>query len=414
MTKMGDFISLFRGNKKGENFFVVPILVIFLILCFSIPSFSALPIFNYVTIILVAILCIIILVWKILFHKILVDYFALLIVVFNIAIFISNIFNKDASHIITYVTLSGMSFCLYQFFLEKKYRNLIHYIIFFAFAAFAVYFIAYYKSYLFNFSFQRIGDKFDNLNTVAYYFLYAFVTSLSLINIRKVLSFLYIFPSLLFIFLLYRTGSRSALILAIICMLIIPFHLLKGKKRFIPFVIDICIIVVGIISVVIIEKVLNISIFSRLAEFFDALKGEGVDYSSANRIELVFQSFQLFLRKPVFGWGNNVFSIYSSERLFAHNNLTELLCNFGLLGFVPFELIVIISFLKIKKTKEFSQTTSFALLLMLCFFGVQFFYVNSQLKFDWIAIAFFVSEATLLSKQENQIVKAEQFHELFI
>ena len=102
---MGGLISLFRGNKKGENFFVIPILVIFSILCFFIPSFSALPIFNYVTIVLTAILCIIILVWKILFHKILVDYFALLIAVFNVAIFISNIFNKDASHIITYVTL---------------------------------------------------------------------------------------------------------------------------------------------------------------------------------------------------------------------------------------------------------------------------------------------------------------------
>lgn len=411
---MRDLISIFKNNSKVENFFIIPILGIFAILCFFIPSFSALPIFNYVTILLVAILCITILIWKFMLHKVVIDWFFFLIIIFNVAIFISNILNKDATHIITYITLSGMAFCLYQFFLEKKYRPLIHRVIFFAFFAFAIYFAVYYRAYLLNLSFQRIGDKFDNLNTVAYYFLYAFATSLSLINIKRVISFVYIIPSLLFAFLLYRTGSRSALILAIICLFIIPFYLFRGRKKYIPILIDVGLLFLSVISIVLIEKILNISIFSRLIEFFDALKGEGVDYSSANRLELVFQSFQLFLRKPIFGWGNNVFSIYSSERLFAHNNITELLCDFGLLGFVPFEMIVIISFLKIKKSKEFSQTTSFSILLLVCFFGIQFFYVNSQLKFDWIAIAFFVSEASLLFKAKVANIAVDQFHEIYI
>ncbi len=411
---MKKILSIFKTNSAKENYFVIPILLIFAILSFFVPAFSAHPIFNFITIGFVATLCILILIWKFLFDKIQIDTFFFLIVLFNLAIVISNVFNKDASHIITYVTLSGMAFCLYQFFLDKKYRKLIHIIIFIGFTVFALYFIIFYRSILLEFSIERIGDQFDNINTVAYYFLYGFVASITLIKPKKIISFLLIIPSLVFVFLIYRTGSRSALILAIICLLIIPFHMFRDKKRLFPFLIDFGFIVFGIIAVIAIERILNVNIFSRLGEFFDALKGDGVDYSSANRIELVFQSFELFLRKPVFGWGNNVFSIYSSERLFAHNNITELLCDFGLFGFIPFEAIIIISLLKIKRSKKFSETTSFALLLVVSFFGIQFFYVNSQLKFDWVAIAFFASEGYLLSEERIKNIKLNTYFAISI
>ena len=396
---MNKLISVFRENSKKENMFVLPIIILFYILCFFIPSFSALPIFNYITIVIVILLCLLILAWRLVFHKIVLNYFFFGIVIFNIAIFVSNLFNKDANHIITYVTLSGMSFCLFQFFLEKKYRNIVRFLVFLSFATFAIYFAFYYRSLLFDFSVERIGDKFDNLNTVGYYFLFSFVTSLAFINRNNKLSLLLLVPAGVFLFFLYRTGSRSALILAFLSIIIYVFYFFKGLKIIIPIVVVLCIFGLGIVIAVIAEKAFDISIFSRLGEFFDALNGEGTDYSSANRIELAIQSFLLFLRKPIFGWGNNVFSIYSSERLFAHNNITELLCDYGLFGFLPFECILIFSYYSIKKSKAKNQLVDYSILLLICVFGIQFFYVNSQLKFDWIAIAFFASEATLCSKE---------------
>lgn len=406
---MNKSIDVFRTNSKKENLFVLPIIILFGILCFFIPAFSALPLFNYITIIIVVLLCLLILVWRFIFHKIVLNYFFFGIVIFNIAIFVSNLFNKDANHIITYITLSGMSFCLFQFFLEKKYRNTVRFLILLAFAGFAIYFAFYYRNQLFDFSIERIGDKFDNLNTVGYYFLFAFVSSLMFINRKKIITLLLLIPTGVFLFFLYRTGSRSALILAFLSLIIFIFYFFRGLKIIIPVIAILCIFGLGVFFAIIGEKAFNISIFSRLGEFFSALNGEGTDYSSANRIELAIQSFQLFLRKPLFGWGNNVFSIYSSERLFAHNNITELLCDYGLFGFLPFESILVFSYYLIKKSKTKNRSVDYSILLLICVFGIQFFYVNSQLKFDWIAIAFFASEATLCAKDIIKVKKPRIF-----
>ena len=146
----------FKNNSKKENVFLAFIFLLFATLCFFIPSFSALSIFNYVTIAIVAVLCILILTWKVMFHKVLIDRFFVCIVAFNIAILVSNFFNKDASHIITYATLSGMSFCLYQFFLERKYRYIIRIIVLIAFSLFALYFFVCYRTKSFT-----VGTQFN-------------------------------------------------------------------------------------------------------------------------------------------------------------------------------------------------------------------------------------------------------------
>ena len=163
---MKGLMNIFAGNSKKENALLVFIFVLLFGLCFLIPSFSALPVYNYITIAVVAVLCLLILLWKFIFHKILLDHYFFLLVLFNIAIFISNLFNKDATHIITYITLSGMSFCLYQLFIIPKYRNTIRCIVFTSFLLFAFYFIIYYKHSVFNLSISSVGDHFFDLNTV--------------------------------------------------------------------------------------------------------------------------------------------------------------------------------------------------------------------------------------------------------
>ena len=203
-----------------------------------------------------------------------------------------------------------------------------------------------------------------------------------------------------------RTGSRSALLISVACILVYSFYFFRGNKIIIPIIFDCSLIVAGIVIIIIFEKTFNLNIFSRIIELLDFFRGKGMDYSTANRIDLFFQSIYLFLKKPVFGWGNNVFSIYSSERLFAHNNLTELLCSFGLFGFLPFEYIIVQSYLRIKKSKLHSDSIDYSLLLLICFFLIQFFYVNSQLKFDWIAIAIFASEATICFNK-TKVIKHE-------
>lgn len=398
------------GKTWIEKAMIIAILILFLAVAFFIPSFSALPVYNVITIGMVVVLCVLILLWKIIYRKILIDRFALAIVCFNLCIFVSNLLSRDGSFIFTYLTVSGTAICLYQLFLEKELRPILRFIMFVGFFAFAGYFVISYRDIILNFAYDRIGDKFDNLNTVGYYFTYAFAITISMVDVKKKLSFFYIIPLLLFTFLSFRTGSRSSLIIILLCAFIYPFIYFKKltkKNVFIPIIIDVVMFALFALAVVVAKFALHVDVLARMGEFFKSLIGKSIDYSSENRVELFLESFRLFLRRPIFGWGNNVFSIYSSERLFAHNNITELLFSFGVIGFAFYEVIILSPFLTLIdcKGEEKGKTFCMSFLLVISIFLVQLFYVNSQLKYDWILLAFIASEAKLIkmSRPENEI-----------
>lgn len=391
----------FLGQNNVERALVIASLLLFGVICFFIPAFSALPVFNLVNIVLTIALCGLIFAWRFFYRGIVFDWFFVALVVFNIAVLISNSLNADAVFTKTYLTLSLFAFALYQMFVDKSLREAVRTLMGFGLLLFAFYFVLYYRSLLFDLSVDRIGDHFDNFNTVGYYFLYAFVISMSFVRRKNLFSLLYLIPAFLHLFLLYRTGSRSALLLAALCCFIFVFYFFRGLKLYVPIFVNLGFIGLALLGSVIAEKVFSIEIFSRLQEFLDSLIGTSVDYSASNRVDLFFESFNLFLRKPLFGWGTNVFSIYSSERLFAHNNVTGLLCEFGLAGFLPFEAIAVYSYYRLSKKSSDSSIRDCCLLLLVAFIGIQFFYVNSQLKLDWVVLAFAASDFYGIQEKEE-------------
>ena len=78
---------------------------------------------------------------------------------------------------------------------------------------------------------------------------------------------------------------------------------------------------------------------SRIEGMLQTIVGAGEGEASAReRFAMLEKAFDMFLEKPLFGWGIEGFAEYSGFGVYSHNNYTETLVSFGILGFVAFYL----------------------------------------------------------------------------
>lgn len=401
--------QMFAYIKKPslEASILALIYLFFFLFTFSIPSFSAIWPYNYLTIGFFVSLMILILFWVIKYRSLRIDNFSILLIIFNTVIFLSNLLNRNATFTTTYFTLSIVAFCLYQFCINSGRSKVLLCITYVSFLLFAVYFIFYYNVKLFDMSIERIGDDFDNLNTVGYYFLYAYALNLSFLKIRKPKTYFFLVPLLIFLFLILRTGSRSAFLIAVVISIIWIFVSLGKKKIWLSVLIT---LTLTIVLVVIIRLPALASFKKRIDTFLNLFTGNGfTDGSTNNRIDLVIESLTLFLKRPLLGWGNGVFQIYSSQRLFSHSNITQLLCDYGIVPPIIFEILLLYPLCKCIKLKSNYKLNVMNLLVLASIFFVQFFYVNSTLKFEYIFISIFFADQKRMQTQTTEILYKSKY-----
>ena len=371
----------------SNRFYQIVVCILLSIILFTIPALSNRFPFNYILIVLVSFYSCFVFLWCFKFCPIKMDYFAFSLLIFNIIVFLSSLLNNAAELTFTYFSLSIFAFFTYQFFKNKK--NFLFFKISFSAAliAFSLTFAFLYIretgfSEFFNvWSSKRLGGIFDNENNIAYFLLYGACFFFALIDFKKAITYLWFLPLFFILFLIFKTGSRSAILIFLFAIFIWLFYVYRKRVK---YLLVSYLIIIGLIfiTVLIISKVGNSNLFDRFISFFNVFSDANkADESSLNRITLAFESFYLFLRKPILGWGNNAFQVFSTERAFAHNNISGLLCEFGLFGFLSFEILIILPIIKIFAHK-YHLEYKIVLIELLSIFFVQFFYVNAQLKID--------------------------------
>ena len=253
--------------------------------------------------------------------------------------------------------------------------------------AFSIYYIISYFPYLIDVSsFIRLGDKFDNQNSIAMSFAVAGLLFLYLIKKRKMYPL--ILAYILMLYLCLSTGSISN----ILCFALSSFIFLEvqSKTR------DKIIILIGSAALVGVLIVLLQFPFAsyfktRIDNIINTFFGGGdgrIDYSSAFRFEYALNAFKLFLDKPLFGNGYNAVSQFTfGKGTFSHNNITELLSNFGFFGFAVFELMLLMPFFGKNNIKKSFGLFPVALFILL----FQPFLVIFYLKIIGIIIPLFWS-----------------------
>ncbi len=136
------------------------------------------------------------------------------------------------------------------------------------------------------------------------------------------------------------TGSRKVVLTvaagAIIYVLLYSTYFQKkSKSKRQKTVFYVLIAVIAMIYACFEISTLYNIIGNRIEGFFGVLTGTGKTERSAEiRAEMVDKAMAMFKQKPILGWGINGFAMNSGFRVYSHNNYTETLVSFGLVGFV--------------------------------------------------------------------------------
>lgn len=274
-------------------------------------------------------------------------------------------------------------------------------IIVLSFAVFALYFVIVYRSQIFHLQISdRIGDYFDNPNAVGSYFSLAFSASTYVaVMFEKKRELLYLIPSAIFGLCGIFTGSRTFIALVIVSISVILFIRFKTKK-WLFLIVYACLVGVFLIAI-------NLPVFATLKTRVDqmlyTLFGFGnskVDHSSIQRVLWQRYGYYLGSHNLIFGYGCEGFSIFSGIGTYSHSNFSEVLCNFGIVGFALFYSCYLIPFIYCFNGKDRDKYAVFVFVIYFLFkgfLGVSYYYKESYLI---IALCLY------LTKDSNSIFKS--------
>ena len=152
----------------------------------------------------------------------------------------------------------------------------------------------------------------------------------------KLMRLLIIGLNVFFISLALLSGSRKALIMIILGLLLYLFLTSKGKivRNVIVVLIAIYVIMYAVQNIPFFYKTLGYRVEGLMA----FITGEGtVDNSTVVRNQIIDAAMQVFKQYPITGCGINCFSMFNVSitgyELYSHNNFTELLSCLGIIGF---------------------------------------------------------------------------------
>lgn len=196
----------------------------------------------------------------------------------------------------------------------------------------------------------------DSINALALLYIIPFAGSIMLWNYYRRISpffrILYLGISIVFFIFIGITGSRTALIAAVVFVLVYGLAIDNREKQgaFLKRFLVISVIAVATFFVVWKIPALYDAIGSRIDGLIDSLFGRGIGEFSANRrLDIIDLGWKAFLQKPIFGYGIDGFKRATGLSYYAHNTYIEILCDFGIVGFIAYYSIFVVAIKQVTK-----------------------------------------------------------------
>lgn len=360
--------------------------------------------FNYLNLAMTAMFCIVLVCYILLFGEFYIDWFVFLLLIFWLTQIVATIVNLFPYFSKTGTLMAFLSIFIYQFAKQKFCSFKIIYAILslsalvFLFAFLIKYFPKIIKPV---FS-QRIGTFFGNQNDVARNLSFSslFLLVFSCESRFKWVKSICAFPILLCFYFIMLTGSISNLLVLLVLFLFFPFFVLKKRLKVLYSVIVI-VLVIGFVAIINlpIMAYFRIRILNIINSFFGNVQNAGYDQSSVFRFRAAIYGFKMFLLQPFFGGGYS--NIYRNYIVMGHNNIAEIMADFGIIGVLSYETMLIM-ILSHQKNKNYS-----VMLLILYVIVFQFFLVFFNDKITSIAVAICASNVFIGRKQKY---RSENYH----
>jgi len=305
-------------------------------------------------------------------HPIKIGIVSLALMAFPLCALLSSALNGFQGFVFTPILMALVTFVLFG--LNKASGSLAKILVFAAFAAALlfgfVYFFSFWREIL-SLNFTRLGSMFGDINDIAICLSVGLVLSFGyfvkrkrfIIKIGAALCFFF------FALLGASTGSKIFYFIALVTV-VLGIFLHFGKRRlWLSFGLVFGVIVVGIV-------VLSLPFLATVRErlwlflvtLFNPSSSSTTDYGTVFRVDMINSALNLWLRKPLFGFGVFGYSVKSGLNMgWSHNHFSEILCNYGLVGFVAFHIPFVFA---LKGKRRLSEETSFLCVLLVVLFIV--------------------------------------------
>lgn len=383
---MKKLLSRYFADLKTSLQTIIIALIPFAV-CFSIMS-DRTP-FNYINILTYGLMSALIIFYVFKYGSFKIDYFVFFIVLLNITVLTSQIFNlKILEFPRTIILLSLFAILFYQFLITIEKKDTIFVVVLIGGLLFVAYFLFYYRHNLLHFHFgDRLGEELSDQNDLGKNI--ALFCLISLILIYKLKRWWKILPSFtlaIMLFVLLATGSISNLLTFVVVGSITMVVCAKRRNK-----LFVAIIIVGLaLATFLLLQLPFMSYFkTRIDTIFNAFfnQEDEIDGSAAERFQLFLTAMKLFITRPVFGFGYNQVQNYTQGvGAFAHNNFAELLASFGIVGFVAYEVLLLFPLIQTIRHKKYNR---YVISLSLYLFLFQLFLIIFRKKMEFVFLPLF-------------------------
>lgn len=212
----------------------------------------------------------------------------------------------------------------------------------------------------------RFSGEIGNANAIGFFMVYTLLVTAFEIVFKKIK--IYHLLSVLCLYILLISESRTAIIGLIIGVITLFLCKIKQDKKMKRFFSTLCFILVFIVAL---YFALRLPIFTtiknRFENLFFTIKGDNVENSLQARLEMVLLGIEQFKSHPLVGngIGNSTVALKNAGYTYSyyHNNYIEILSGCGIVGFViwyyPFVRCFFKSISMIKKNVHISLVLSF-------------------------------------------------------
>lgn len=234
----------------------------------------------------------------------------------------------------------------------------------------------------------RLGGIVNNANDVGMALSLASVVAFFLFLNKKYWN---IFPAIVFAITSMATGSRKVVImlalggfLSVISLL--DFSKGKGKRNTLILSSSLLFIVLCFVMLFTVPAFLNMK--TRFLTMLNSLAGKaGGDGSTDTRMEMIKVGWNTFKSHPFLGLGIGTSSLLGFNT-YLHNNFIEILASLGLLGFMLYYSIYVVSFFRaIPLIKQRNKTAILAIVINVCWIAVQVGTVTYETKDTYYYLA---------------------------
>ena len=326
-----------------------------------------------------------------LFYRIVINPISISFLLFCFFVVLSSLVNGVFRFSLTPIFLNLICFFVYTYCLGNKQAcSLMIYMAYFGSVLFLALFVIRYWNNLIHFDFDRLGSDFGDENDVGLFmamgFSVSFYSFLRKKNwLTKVLFFLF---ACLFLYAGASTGSKLFLIISVTVGILSIFLYFGLKKWWVSLLVSCSL---AAVLIVLLQLPFLGSLKERFDSFFATLFGlknpsaASADYSTLQRFQMFQIGMDMFLRKPLLGYGSFGFANFANyNNGWSHNHFSETLCNFGILGAFFFHVgfaYALVSYFRSKEKSRLQLPFIFLVFFFLMMFGVA---LNSQKIYAYV------------------------------